>query len=195
MPDHADQSDQPDHPDFPVTATEVLLETPRTRVRVDTVRMPDGETRREIVEHRSAVGAVAIDEDDRVVLVRQYRHAFGERMLEIPAGLLDVEGEEFDAAMQRELAEEVQLSADRLEHLVTFRTSAGWTTEQSTVLLATGLRAAARPDGFAVEHEEADMAVLRVPFEECLSMIHDGRIVDSKTIIGLLAVADRRSRR
>jgi ADP-ribose pyrophosphatase len=191
MPDH---TDQPAHPDFPVTASEVLLETPRTRVRVDTVRMPDGEARREIVEHRSAVGAVAIDDDDQVVLVRQYRHAFGERMLEIPAGLLDVEGEAVDAAMQRELAEEVQLSAGRLEHLVTFRTSAGWTTEQSTVLLATNLRPVQRPDGFDVEHEEADMAVLRVPFHECLAMVRDGRIVDSKTIVGLLAVADRRSR-
>lgn len=183
----------PEHPEFPVLSSSTPYESAHNRVRVDAIRMPDGRTaHREIVEHRSAVGAVAIDADDRVVLVRQYRHAFGRRLLEIPAGVLDVEGEDAVAAMQRELAEEVELSAGQVEHLATYATSAGWTTETTTVLLATDLRPAERPDGFDLHHEEADMDVIRVPFEECLAMVGDGRITDAKTIIGLLAVATRR---
>lgn len=182
-----------EHPEFPVTSTEVRYESAFNRVRVDGVRMPDGRTaHREIIEHRGAVGAVAIDEQDRVVLVRQYRHAFGRRFLEIPAGVLDVDDEDAATAMQRELAEEVELTAGKVEHLATYATSAGWTTETTTVLLATDLRPAARPDGFDLHHEEADMEVLRVPFEECLAMVADGRITDAKSMIGLLAVATRR---
>ncbi len=155
--------------------------------------MPDGGVgEREIAQHLSAVGAVVLHDDDTVVLLRQYRHAFGDRFLELPAGKLDVEGEDPTPAMQRELAEEVQLRAGTLTPLLTYTNSAGWTTETTTVFLATDLEPAPRPEGFALEHEEAEMEVLRIAFDEAVAMVHDGRIVDSKTVIGLLAVADRR---
>jgi 8-oxo-dGDP phosphatase len=178
---------------FELLTREVPYSSSFNEVRLDTVRMPDGsESIREIVDHMDAVGAVVLDADDRVVLIRHYRHAFADHFLELPAGKLDVDGEDRAAAMQRELAEEVELQAGELVELLTYTNSAGWTTERTTVYLATDLQPAPRPDDFVLEHEEADMQVQRVPLDEAVAMVHDGRIVDSKTVIGLLAVADRR---
>ena len=169
--------------------------SPHVSVRIDEVRMPDGHVAsREIADRMSAVGAVAVDADDRVVLLRQYRHALGRHFLEVPAGKLDVEGEPPADAMQRELAEEVELHAGELVELLRFTNSAGWTTEETTVYLATDLTEVPRPADFELRAEEADMDVLRVPFDEAVAMIHTGEIVDAKTVIGLLAVADRRRR-
>ena len=84
---------------------------------------------------------------------------------------------------------EVQLTAGTLTHLTTFTNSAGWTTERTTVYLAEDLEPAPRPDDFVLEHEEADMEVIRVPLDEAIAMVHDGRIVDAKTVVGLLAIA------
>lgn len=188
-------TDRPSIPPYEVASSDVLYESRFSRVRIDTVRMPDGSTtEREIVEHLSGFGAVPLDADDHVVLLRQYRHSMGRHFLEIPAGKLDVEGEEVVAGMQRELAEEIEMAAGSLEPLLTFTNSAGWTTETTHVYLATDLRPAPRPDGFELRHEEADMQVVRVPFDEAVAMVQDGRIVDSKTVIGLLALADRRRR-
>lgn len=182
-------------PGFEVTASRVAFSSAWNTVRIDTVRMPDGrQTQREIVEHMSAVGAVALDAEDRVLLLRQYRHAFGRRFLELPAGKLDVAGEDRVAAMQRELAEEVQVEAGRMDLLISYTNSAGWCTETTDVYLATDLREVPRPDGFELTHEEADMEVVRIPLEEAAAMVHRGEIVDSKTVIGLLALADRRRR-
>jgi 8-oxo-dGDP phosphatase len=164
-------------------------------VRHDTIRLPDGSTTvREIVDHPSAVAAVVVDADDRVVLVRQYRHALRRLAVEIPAGKLDVHGEDPAEAMQRELEEEVGLRAGDLEPLLTYDNSAGWTSERTTVYLATDPVASSPPEDFRAEHEEAHMQVLRLPFDEALAMARDGRITDGKSVIGLLAVADRRRR-
>ncbi len=180
---------------FEVVSSETTHRSRFTTIRVDRVRMPDGTVaEREIAEHLSAVGAVVLDEENRVVLLRQYRHALRDSFLELPAGKLDQEDEDRAAAMARELAEEVQLRADHMDELVTYTNSAGWTTETTTVFLATGLHPAPMPDGFVLQHEEADMEVLRIPFDEAVEMVHRGSIVDSKTVIGLLAVADRRRR-
>ncbi len=185
--------EQDDEQRYEVISSEEVFTSRFTTIRVDQVRMPDGKvTDREIAEHPSAVGAVALDDQDRVVLLRHYRHAFAQSFLELPAGKLDVAGEDPAAAMQRELAEEVELTAATLEHLVTFTNSAGWTTERTSVYLATDLSPAPRPDDFVLEHEEADLEVLRVPLEEAVAMVHRGEIVDVKTVVGLLAVADRR---
>jgi ADP-ribose pyrophosphatase len=178
---------------YEVASSEVVYRSPFTTVRMDRVRMPDGgEGTREIAEHLSAVGAVVLDDSDQVILLRHYRHAFGQHFLELPAGKLDVDGEDRAAAMQRELAEEVELRADTIEELLTYTNSAGWTTETTTVFLATDLRPAPRPEDFVLEHEEADMDVVRMPLADAVAMVHAGGIVDSKTVIGLLAVADRR---
>ncbi|MEE8603483.1 NUDIX domain-containing protein [Euzebya tangerina] len=173
---------------FTVESSETVFESRWTTIRRDQVRMPDGSSAlREIAEHLSAVGVVPIDGDDNVVMLRQYRHAFGDHFLEIPAGVLDVADEERVAAVRRELVEEVALHADSVQELLTFTNSAGWTTETTTVYLATDLQPTERPADFVLEAEEADMTVVRIPLDEAVRMVHEGEIVDAKTVIGLLA--------
>ena len=177
---------------FTVAASRVAYEGDLSTVRVDTVVMPDGgRADREIVEHPSAVAVVAVDDAGRVMLLRQYRHPARQRFLELPAGKLDADGETPEETARRELAEEVGLAADTLRELVTFHNSSGWTDERTTVYLAAGLREVAAPDGFTPHAEEADMEVLRVPFEEALAQARAGEITDAKTLIGLLLAAGR----
>lgn len=179
--------------DYEVVDSEEHYRSKLTTVRVDHVRMPDGDVAtREVVSHLSAVAVVALDDDDQIVLLRHFRHPFGRHHLELPAGKLDVEGEDVTDALRRELAEEAQLSAERLEHLVTFANSAGWTDEETHVYLATGLLPAPQPEGFQPTHEEADMEVLRMSLDEALELAMGGEIPDAKTLIGILAVAARR---
>lgn len=158
-----------------------------SRVRVDTVVMPDGaRVDREVVEHVSAVAVVPLLPDGTVVLVRQYRHAVAGYLLEIPAGILDVDGEPEADAAQRELAEEIGMRAERLDHLTTFYNSAGWCTEQTHVYLGRDLADAPLPDGFVPEAEEADMEVVRLPLDAAVEAVHRGEITDGKTVVGLL---------
>lgn len=159
-------------------------------VRVDTIRMPDGdEADREVVDHVDAVAVVPLFEDGSVALLRQYRHPVGAYLLEIPAGILDVDGEPEADAARRELAEEVGLAAGRLDHLTTFHNSAGWSTERTHVYLGRDLSATERPDGFELEHEEADMEVVRIPLEDAVDGVARGEITDAKTVVGLLLAA------
>lgn len=161
-------------------------------VRVDTVRMPDGDvTDREVVEHTPAVAVVPLFDDGTVVLLRQYRHPVGRYLLEIPAGKLDVDGEDPADAARRELAEETGLQAAELVHLTTFENSAGWTTEWTAVHLGTGLSDAAPPDDFEAEHEEADMEIVRMALDDAVDGVARGEITDAKTIVGLLLAARR----
>lgn len=158
-----------------------------SNVRVDEVAMPDGgSAEREVVEHANAVAVVAIDPQGQVVLIRHYRHPARTRLLEIPAGKLDVDGESPPDAAKRELAEEVGLEADDLTELLHFHNSAGWTEEETTIYLATDVRACATPDGFTAEHEESDLPVQRLPLEAALALVDAGEIRDAKTVIGLL---------
>lgn len=161
-------------------------------VRIDTVVGPDGSRfSREVVEHPDAVAIVAVDGDGRVALVEQYRQPLGARLLELPAGTLDVDGEEEVAAAHRELAEEVGLAAARLEPLGTFWNSAGWSDECTHLYLARGLEAVGAPDGFIATGEEADLDVHWVPLEELVARALDGSVTDAKTVVGALRAADR----
>lgn len=181
---------------YPVESSRLAYDGVLSRVRVDTVRFPDGSVaEREVVEHPGAVAVVAVGDDRAVVLVRQYRHAVGGPMLEVPAGKLDVESEDHAATARRELAEEVGLEADRWDELAVFDNSAGWTTERTAIFLATGLRACAAPDGFTATHEEADIEVVRVPLDEAIAMVERGELTDAKTVLGVLLAARRLERR
>ena len=154
-------------------------------VREETFRHEDGEeSTREIVRHTGAVGVVCHD-GASLWLVRQPREAVGTPdLLEIPAGKLDVEGEEPLEAAKRELAEEIGKAAAEWEHLHTFFTSPGFTDEVCHVYLATGLSdASAEPD----EHERIDIEVR--PLAELDAIIDEVR--DSKTLIGLLELRRR----
>lgn len=156
-------------------------------VRIDTVQTPDGATvEREIVEHDDAVAVVPVTAAGEVLLLKQYRQPVRTYLLEIPAGKMDVAGEPPEVAAQRELQEEVHHRADRFVPLTTFHNSAGWTTERTHVFLGTGLSAAAPPDDFAPEAEEADMEVVVLPFGVALEQVRRGELTDAKTVIGLL---------
>lgn len=161
----------------------------RGKVRIDTVRMPDGdEAEREIVEMPEAAAVVAVV-DGEVFLLKQYRQAMGTYVLEIPAGIIDDEDTSPAAAGRRELVEEIGHDGE-LEPLTVFLNSAGWSTERTHVFLARSPQPAPIPEDFVVEHEEADMEVVRLPMDEAVALVGSGEITDSKTVIGLL-LADR----
>lgn len=177
---------------YEILDSETVYEGHLGRVRVDEVRMPGGGTAaREIAEHLDAVAIVPLHDDRTVVLVRQYRHAVGGPLLEIPAGLLDVDGELPEEAAARELAEEAGLAAGRLERLTRFHNSAGWSDESTIVYLARDLREQAPPDAFEAADEEAELEVVRLPLAEAVAQVRSGAISDAKTVVGLLLAADR----
>lgn len=162
------------------------------RLRVDTVSMPGGGTAdREICGHDDAVAVVALDDEGRVALIRQYRHAVAERLWELPAGLCDVEGEEPLRAARRELVEEAGLEAEHWRPLIEIVPSPGFSTERVHVYLATGLREVPRPEA---EHEEADMEHSWLPLAEAAEMILEGRMVNGIAVSGVLAAREALAR-
>ena len=182
-------SDGRDGSGFRVVGEQVAWTSPRFEVASAEVESPEGDRlQRVIVHHPGAVAVVPLHDDRTVTLVRQYRVALDAPLWEIPAGLRDVDGEPTAQTARRELAEEVGLAADRVERLVAFHNSAGFADEVTTIFLATGL--APVPDD-RQGPEEQHMVVERIPLDEGLAMIDDGRITDAKTIIGLLLTARR----
>jgi 8-oxo-dGTP pyrophosphatase MutT (NUDIX family) len=163
-------------------------------LRRDTVAMPGGgDSVREVVHHPGAVAVVALDDDENVVLLRQYRHPVGQHLWELPAGLRDEDGEPPLETAKRELAEEVQLAAARWSLLLSINNSPGFSDELVQVYLAEGLSEIDRPDGFTVEHEEADMTVARVPLADAVQRVFDGDIRNSSAVAGILAAAQLRA--
>lgn len=172
-----------------VTASEVHWSGYST-VRTDTVVLPDGDTvEREVVEHQPAVAVVPVTSDGDVVLVRQYRHALGRYVLEVPAGGVDPDDDDPESAAQRELREEIGRRAGRLTHLTRFDNSVGWCTEYTDLYLGTELADAPPPEGFEPEGEEADMELVVLPLAAAVEAARDGTLTDSKTIIALLLAA------
>lgn len=156
-------------------------------VRVDTVAMPGGgSAKREVVDHLRAVAVVAIDDDGQVVLIEQFRHPLRRRLWEIPAGLLDIDGEMPLAAAQRELVEEVGLAAEKWLVLVDLAPSPGFSTEGIRVYLAAGLREVPAPEAL---DEEADLRQIRLPLADAVAAVLDGRIVNATAAAGLLAAS------
>ena len=179
--------------EYEVLASETVHEGRIITLVRETVAMPGGgDSVREIVRHIGAVCVAAVDDEGRIVMVRQYRHPVGGYLWELPAGLRDADGEAPLATAKRELAEEAGLAAERWSLLVNSLSTPGFCTEQVLVFLAEGLAADDRPDGFVVEHEEADMTVERVPLADAVQWIFDGRIRNSLAVVGILAAARAR---
>lgn len=156
------------------------------RLRVDQVRLPDGRTTtREIVGHRGSVAIVALDDENHVLLVRQYRKPVEKTLLELPAGTLEP-GENPEDCAFRELQEETGYRADALEPLATFYTAPGYCSELLYLYLATDL---CRAPAEAAEDEAIE--VVRLPLAEAVSLVRQGKICDAKSMVGLLLVADR----
>ena len=179
--------------DYRVLDSETVFDGRVISLRSDTVAMPGGgDSVREVVAHPGAVAVVAVDDEDRVVLLRQYRHPVGDYLWELPAGLRDADGEPPLESAKRELAEEVLLAAERWSLLTTTYSSPGFSDELVLVYLAEGLSDVARPEGFTVEHEELDMTIERVPLADAVQRVFDGDIRNASAVIGLLAAAQAR---
>ncbi len=162
-------------------------------VRTDEVTLPHGETvTRDLVLHHGAVGIIALDDADRVMLIKQYRHPVGMYLWEPPAGLLDVAQEPPLLAAQRELAEEAGLAADRWWVLADWFNSPGGSTESFRCFLARGLRElpGGRPPGTG---EEYDLPSRWVPLEEAVEAVLAGRLHNPATVTGLLAAVAHRA--
>lgn len=170
--------------DFSVVDEREVLRGPVVSVHDATVRDPEGETHdRQIVRHPGAVAVVPLVDDQTALLVRQYRTALDQEVLELPAGKLDVDGEAPERAAARELAEEVGQRASHLERLAVFHTSPGFCDERAIVYLARDLTPC---DDDRHGPEERHLQVVRVPLADVRAMIADGDLHDAKTIIGLL---------
>ena len=150
-------------------------------VQLDQVELPGGARAfREIVEHPGGVGILPVDSDGNVWCVRQFRYAYGEHMLEMPAGKLEW-GEEPAACAVRELSEETGFTAGRLISMGKVYTSPGFSLETLHLYLALDLQAGeSHPD----ENEFLD--VLKMPFGELLDMVMDGTVSDGKTVSAVL---------
>jgi len=159
-------------------------------VRDDVVRYGEGEIRRQYVEHTGAVAILALDDQDRVLLIQQYRHPIRHRDWELPAGLLDIVDEEPLEAAKRELAEEADLVAEHWEPLVSSWTTPGGNDEVIHLFLATGISSA--PAAHEREDEEADIRVEWVPLDDAVDAVLDGRMRNGILTIGVLATAQRR---
>lgn len=178
---------QPGSHDFETVSSRVLYSGAIVALRQDRVAMPGGRiAEREVIEHHGAVAVLALDDDGQVVLIRQYRHPLGTRLLELPAGLLDIDGEDPLTAAKRELAEETGLVAAEWSVLVDVALSPGFTDEALRVFVATGLSATDRPDP---EHEEADLELVRLPLAEAVRAALAGEIVNATAVAGVLAYA------
>lgn len=159
-------------------------------IKRDTLTRGDGKNFvRETAVSSDAVAVVAIDEQGRILLIRQYRHPMGRPVWEIPAGKMDVDGEQPEETAIRELQEETDTTAESVELLTLFLNSAGWTNEKTYVYLAKGLRDV--PE-FQRENEEADIEKKWVSLEDAYEMVITGELDDAKTVIGILLAKDRK---
>lgn len=170
---------------------EILASTPIYQgrifdVRVDHVRNGDDEYKREVVIHRGSAVIVPVFEDKTVAMVRQFRHAAGEYLLEIPAGSLDKGETSPEACAKRELEEEVGVVADHIQEIASFYVSPGFLTEKMFVYLATGLTETSQD----LEIDEI-LEVERHSFPEAFELIRSGGIQDAKTMLGLILSGPR----
>jgi len=165
---------------FQLIRSETLLKGRVFAIRRDFVRTPDGrETKYDIIEHGGSVLILPIDSDGNLILVRQYRHATGKDLLELPAGTLDRD-ESPEACAARELREETGFAAAKLQRLGEFYLAPGYSTEYMVVFLATDLS----PDPLESDQDEF-LEVETVPLKRALQMAVRGDIPDAKSLAAL----------
>jgi 8-oxo-dGDP phosphatase len=176
----------PGRHDFPVESSEDAYDGKVMALRTDRVVMPGGRVAvREVVEHSGAVAIAALNADDRVMMIHQYRHAVRRRLWELPAGLLDTAGEDPLATAERELTEEAGLTATEWAVLLDIVPSPGFSDESVRVYLARGLTDVGRPQ--LGDDEEADMSLRWLALADAVRMVFSGEIVNATTTAGLLA--------
>ncbi|MEU6893682.1 NUDIX hydrolase [Streptomyces sp. NPDC046557] len=172
-----------------VVASRTPFQGAKTAVRSEQVRMPDrAVVRRDYQVHPGSVCVLAVDEEQRVLILRQYRHPVRHKLWELPAGLLDVPGENPLRAAQRELYEEAHVEARDWRVLVDFFSSPGGSDEAIRIFLARDL-AQAEGERFEVSEEEADMELARVPLEELVDRVLAGELGNPGLVNGVLALS------
>ncbi|MBG6215089.1 MAG: NUDIX hydrolase [Cryobacterium sp.] len=174
-----------------LTASDVVYDGAIWDVRRDSFAYNGTNITREYLDHPGAVAVLALDEHDRVLLIKQYRHPTGLRGWELPAGLLDVTGENAVVGAQRELAEEADVVASEWALLTEFYTSPGGSNEAIRVYLARSVSAVA---AFDRTDEEADIELRWVPLDECVDAVMARRIANPILIVGVLSAQVARSR-
>jgi ADP-ribose pyrophosphatase len=180
-----------------LVSSEVIRRGRILEFRIDTVEAPDGHvSTRDIAGHPGGVCMVAIDDEDRVLLVRQWRHAIGGDLLEIPAGTLDRHEdrsvEDHAAAAARELEEETGYRAGSWQYLGRFYTAPGFTEELMHLYLATKLTPA--EEGRLGPDDDERLELERLPLRDAVAMAERGEIRDAKSLVGLLWVGRLRGR-
>ena len=168
-------------------SSQTIYEGRAVKLRVDTVQKPGGrQTTREIVEHADCVAIIAVDAEDNVLLVKQFRKPVEKELLEIPAGGIDA-GEDAEAAVVREMREETGFWPQKVERLGGFYSAPGYGTEYLYLYLATDLT----PSQLHAEDTE-EIEVVPVPLKQIPDLINSGKIVDSKSIAGLFMYLEYR---
>ncbi|MEU1542146.1 NUDIX hydrolase [Actinacidiphila glaucinigra] len=176
-----------------VTATATPFTGKKTSVRTDDVVMPDGSVaRRDYQVHPGSVAVLALDDRDRVLVLKQYRHPVRMKLWEIPAGLLDVPGENPLHAAQRELYEEAHVKAEDWRVLTDVYTTPGGCDEAVRIFLARGL-SEVEGDRFEVSEEEADMEFARVPVDELVRGVLTGELHNNCLVVGVLSLQAARA--
>ncbi|GAA3054279.1 NUDIX hydrolase [Streptomyces roseofulvus] len=176
-----------------VVTTATPFKGNKTSVRTDDVVMPDGSVvRRDYQVHPGSVAVLAVDDQDRVLVLRQYRHPVRQKLWEIPAGLLDVPGENPLHAAQRELYEEAHAKAGEWRVLTDVYTTPGGCDEAVRIFLARDL-AEAEGERFEVAEEEADMEVARVPLDELVRGVLAGELHNNCLVVGVLSLVAARA--
>ncbi|MFG2304976.1 NUDIX domain-containing protein [Actinacidiphila glaucinigra] len=176
-----------------VTATATPFTGKKTSVRTDDVVMPDGSVaRRDYQVHPGSVAVLALDDRDRVLVLKQYRHPVRMKLWEIPAGLLDVPGENPLHAAQRELYEEAHVKAEDWRVLTDVYTTPGGCDEAVRIFLARGL-SDVEGDRFEVSEEEADMEFARVPVDELVRGVLAGELHNNCLVVGVLSLQAARA--
>ena len=166
---------------FEFLHSETLLKGRAFAIRRDTLKAPDGrETKFDIIEHGGSVIIVPIDKDGNLLFVRQYRHAAGMDLLELPAGTLE-EGEDPAVCAAREIREETGFAADKIEKIGDFYLAPGYSTEFMHVYLAQDLR----HDPLEADADEF-LSVEKIPFAEAVQMAERGEMPDAKSLAALL---------
>jgi ADP-ribose pyrophosphatase len=189
----AEVADEPES--WPVASSERVYSSGYLDVDVDVIVGPDGgHHSRAVVRPNGAVGVLALDEDDRVLMVVQYRHPVGERLVELPAGTLDVAGEAPLDAAARELAEEADVRAATWSPLISLLSSGGYTSEACQIFRAEGLSPVPEAERTQRRAEEAEMEQWWVPFDAVVDAVLDGRVRDAMMCASVLAEHARRHR-
>jgi ADP-ribose pyrophosphatase len=167
--------------EFETIETETIYTGRVFSLRRDRVRMPGGkEARLDIIDHPPAVTLLPVDDQGQILFVRQYRHAAGKELLELPAGVMEA-GETPEACAHREIREETGMSAGSLQPIGEFLEVPGYSTEYMYVYLARDLKANPLPGD-----EDEFISVERYPIARAYHMAHSGEIVDAKTLASLL---------